>query len=272
MPNGWFTRKQKSKFTLGFLGISLFYSFFYGSLVLADPFEIPDSHHAFEDISHVLTTFFPKSEGEIAFRERDRLILNLGGNTHAVAGILFSVLHPGDPFFHPLTQEIMGYSEQEIGTIQLVETGGESITGKVVQEYDPIQVGDKFRLSGVKLPLALITQTDLDQELFGKKLAMALEETGRFMVIETLRAPTLADSLQGEGNPLDTLSLNHFGENFNVHYLILLKSKLAYPNVEVDLQMVVVPWNTQIAKMTVLMKLSEEDQFILSENGMIQTN
>jgi len=253
------------------MGISLFY-FFFGSVVFANPFEIPDSHHAFEDISHVLTTFFPKSEGEITFREKDQLILNLGKTPHAVPGILFSVLRSGHPFFHPLTQEIMGYSEQEIGTIQLVETEGESITGKVVQEYDPIQVGDKFRLSGVKLPLALITQTELDQELFGKKLTMALEETGRFMVIETLRTPTLAPSLQGEAEPLDTESLNHFGQKYNVHYLILLKSELAHPNVAIDLQMVVVPWNTRITKMTVLMKLSEEDQIILSENGMIQTN
>jgi len=270
MQQGYFFIRQKKKFILVFFQMFFLILLFNVSFVFAEEVEFPETQIALEDISHVLTTFFPKTEGRVVFREANQLRLDLGGKTQAVPGVLFSVLRLGPPFFHPLTQEIMGYSESEIGTIQLDETSGESFLGIVVQENDPIKVGDKFRLSGVNLPLALVTQTEIDQELFGRKLAMALEETGRFRVIENPLGPTLIGSPQRGANPLDAEALRQLGKNLGVHYILLLNSKLSYPHAEVDFQLVVVPWNHLITKMSMPIKLSEEDYYILNENGLIQ--
>jgi hypothetical protein len=225
-----------------------------------------ESDTSFEDIARVIETFFPTVEGRVGVREGDQVTLKITGATHLVPGILMTVVRPSLGFHHPLTGEIMGHYEEEVGMVQLLQGAPESQVGRVVQEKGKIQAGDIIRLSSARLPLAVVTLTDWDKGLFRHELATALRETGRFSVVEPADEGIFEGMSRQGINPSLLSRLSQMGEMSHLHYLVLLETQLIADVVRLSLQLHVVPWSFQLAELKVEMKLSPEDRFVLAED------
>ncbi len=193
--------------------------------------ETLEARVALEDVAKVIGTFFPKINGKVLSRDGNQLILEIEGADQAAPGILFSVIRTGSPFFNPLSGKIMGYSEEELGTIQLIDSRTDFPKAKVVEEKRPIGKGDVVRLSGGRIPLLVEFEDDLSVGALGKELKTALEETGRFTVVE----------------PLDPLSA-----------LYVLKI-IGPEEEEMCIQLRVVHLNYKISEYTILVSLSKTE-------------
>lgn len=146
--------------------------------------ETLEARLALGDVAKVIGTFFPKIKGQVLSREGDQLILDIEGVAQAAPGVLFSVVQAGSPFFNPLTGKVMGYSEEELGSIQLTDSSVDFPKAKIVYEKRPIGKGDIVRLSGRRIPLLVEFDDELRVEALGKELMIALEETGRFTIVD----------------------------------------------------------------------------------------
>ena len=196
--------------------------------------EMPKARMALEDVAKVLGTFFPKIKGEVLSREGDQLILDVEGIAQAAPGILFSVVRLGSPFFNPLSGKIMGYSEEELGTIQLIDPRADPPKARVVEEKRSIGIGDVVRLSGGRIPLLVEFDDDLRVGGLGKELRVALEETGRFTVVEHS----------------DLLSAS---------YVLKISTRVIDPEVEIGIQLYVVPLNYKISQFNISVSLSKTE-------------
>ena len=196
--------------------------------------ETLEARMALEDVAKVLGTFFPKINGKVLSREGDQLILDIEGIAQAAPGILFSVVRPGSPFFNPLSGKIMGYSEEELGTIQLIDPRADSPKAKVVEEKRSIEAGDIARLSGARIPLVVVSDDDLRVGGLGKELRAVLEETGRFTVVE-------------HSDPL------------SAPYVLKISTRVIDSGVEIDIQLHVVPWNYKISQFNISASLSKTE-------------
>ena len=197
--------------------------------------ETLEARMALEDIAKVVGTFFPKIKGKVLSREGDQFVLDIEGVAQAAPGILFSVVRPGSPFFNPLSGKIMGYSEEELGTIQLIDPRADSPKAKLVEEKGSIETGDIVRLSGARIPLVVVSDDDLIGRALGKELGAALEETGRFTVVE-------------HSDPL------------SAPYVLKISTRAIDPEVEIGIQLYVVPWNYKISQFNVTVSLSKTEQ------------
>ena len=210
-----------------FFQIFVFVLVFVPITVKAMELEALEARIALEDVAKVIGTFFPKINGKILSREGDQLILDIEDVAQAAPGILFSVIRTGSPFYNPLSGKIMGYSEEELGTIQLIDSRADSPIAKVLEEKRSIGVGDIVRLSGGRIPLVVEFDDDLRVGGLGKELRAALEETSRFTVVEhfdPLSAPyvlkistRVIDPEEVEmGIQLHVMSLNYKISQFNI--------------------------------------------------------
>jgi len=192
--------------------------------------ETLEARMALEDVAIVVGTFFPKINGKVLSREGDQLILDVEGIAQAAPGILFSVVRTSSPFYNPLSGKIMGYSEEELGTIQLVDSRDDSPKAKVVEEKGSIGIGDIVRLSGGRIPLVVEFDDDLRVGGLGKELRAALEETGRFTVVEH------SDSLSAP-------------------YVLKISTRVIDPKVEIGIQLYVMPLNYKISQFNISVSL-----------------
>lgn len=141
----------------------------------------------------VLDYFRPLS-GVISGVEDGLAKVKIESSVSAKKGMRFSVFREGSPFYHPVTNEIIGKSEDYIGRVEVM--GTEAVDGaytcKIVE--GEVNTGDIARITSSKIKLAFFQDRKANwalSELFYR----TLKESGRFEILEAYTSSYNPDHL-----------------------------------------------------------------------------
>jgi hypothetical protein len=104
-------------------------------------------------------------------------------------GMRYSVFREGGPFYHPVTNKTVGYTEDFVGRIEV--TDGNPLDGLYLFTIikGDIKAGDITRITSSKIKLAFFQDRKSDWEL-SELFYNSIERSGRFEILESY-APTL---------------------------------------------------------------------------------
>jgi len=130
---------------------------------------------------------FPPVEGFVVFVHGKRGIIDLGAKNKIYRGMVLTISRKGLPFRHPITGQILGYAEREIGVAQVIKVYSNASLIKIYAK-EPVKTGDIVRITRAKINLYLLPLLDKTGEgfnliAFSDKLKKFLYETGRFRVM-----------------------------------------------------------------------------------------
>jgi len=104
-----------------------------------------------------------------------------GGNVQK--GMRLSVFREGDPFYHPVTNEIIGRTEDLEGRIEVISEKGPDGYYQCRLVNGSIKAGDLVRLTSSKIKLAFFQHRNTDWAL-SEAFFSSLKNSGRFEMLE----------------------------------------------------------------------------------------
>jgi hypothetical protein len=127
-------------------------------------------------------SFFGPMVGNVVALLNDEVIMTEPGETSGMKkGMRLIVKREGEPFVHPITKELIGRTETPVGIAEVVETGGEGSTLKLIGgEARP---GDTIRLSSARVR-AVYCQTKGFDWMIAEEYYWRLRDSGRFELLE----------------------------------------------------------------------------------------
>lgn len=206
-----------------------------------------------DEVVKVFETYFPKTEGRVASAGSSSIKINIGRNKGLLPGMVLSVSREGKEIFHPVTKELLGRHEDEIGYIELKAVEQESSTGiPVSDKKNKIKEGDKVRLTAGKIKAAVIPATPETNIFIIDQFADGLEETGRFTIVS--------------GGDIDKILKEHPKENkegiarrvgdaFKVSNIFIVGTSPSKDKTLFTAELVTLPNNSQIANLTAILRV-----------------
>jgi hypothetical protein len=132
-------------------------------------------------------------EGVVAAYEGNVLYLDLGEGSGAQVGQELVVFRKGDPFYHPVTQRVLGQYEDQLGHAQIRRVAAHlSEAVFIPKEGTPLpRPGDGIRITRARIRVAItpvldLTHSDTDVRRVPYLMASLLERSKRFQVIDPL--------------------------------------------------------------------------------------
>ncbi|MDH7499018.1 MAG: hypothetical protein QHH30_01370, partial [candidate division NC10 bacterium] len=158
---------------------------------------------AANDLAQKVVANFPKLNGYVLSAEGGTIYVDLAEKDRVYPGMELNLYREGEPFTHPITGEVLGRLEKPLGKVRVVEVREKfSIATQIARVEDaPVTKGDRVRMTGARIPLALPT-IDMaeakgeEAKSVTRELALALTRTERFEVWEERQ---LLSALQAEG-------------------------------------------------------------------------
>ncbi|MDP2156661.1 MAG: VCBS repeat-containing protein [Nitrospirota bacterium] len=126
--------------------------------------------------------FFKPASGKILSVEGNTITAEMNTKDGLRTGMRLNILKEGEPFRHPVTNEILGRMESQAGKAEVRTIQGDQIAGTVVE--GTARVGDKLRLSETKVKMVFIQDKTVDWYL-GDDLYRKLKATGRVEMADT---------------------------------------------------------------------------------------
>ena len=177
-----------------------------------------------------LVAMFPAAEGYVVSASGSEVYLDLAQKDLLKPGMELQVYRPGDQMIHPVSKQVLGAYEKNLGLLRVTEvrekySRGELDAAGVAAGIVP---GDRVRLSARRLRALLHVAGQADGIEIGP-LAQALlargAESGRFTMIDE---PAWASSLAVLGAPWETAStdaaaLRRLGELAKADLLLLVR-------------------------------------------------
>ena len=137
-----------------------------------------------DEIAKVFETYFPVIEGAVVSANGRDVRINLGKKKGLLPGMVVAITREGKELYHPVTKEVLGKYEEDMGRLELKEVGDDNASGLLVGEKKgDIKAGDRVRVWGGKIRVALIPANPEANIFIIDQFADILEETGRFTVI-----------------------------------------------------------------------------------------
>jgi hypothetical protein len=178
---------------------------------------LQDLGATFQAVAGELASAFPKVEVAVAAVEGDTLRVEGPGAGSLRPGLELSVFRRGEPFRHPITNQLLGHVERELGTLVIGAVEGGSARGRFMPLPDGPEPapGDGARITAGRLPVAVLPPTGVavpfetvDQAnlLLVARFSALLEKTGRFLAVEPDRV--LAALAGGEGSSPSALEMS----------------------------------------------------------------
>ncbi|MBI5026955.1 MAG: VCBS repeat-containing protein, partial [Nitrospirae bacterium] len=127
-------------------------------------------------------SYFKPFEGRITGSDNGPFRVNLGKNHGIKQGMRFTVFREGEPFYHPVTKELIGKTEKFIGRLQIKEVLEDSSIAIAVSGT-PLN-GDKIRITSSRIKLAFFQEKDADWAL-SEVFYNSLKESRRFDILES---------------------------------------------------------------------------------------
>lgn len=109
-------------------------------------------------------------------------------------GMRFSVFREGVPFYHPVTNELIGSSEDLVGRIEI--TGEDAVDGVFpgIIIKGAVKEGDKARISSSRIKMAFFQDRKADWNV-SEAFYVALKDSGRFEFVEAYAPDYSADTV-----------------------------------------------------------------------------
>ncbi|MBI3780921.1 MAG: hypothetical protein HY278_07695 [candidate division NC10 bacterium] len=177
-----------------------------------------------------LVAAFPRVEGLIIGVEGEQVLIDRGKADGVFQGMELNVFREGEEFKHPITGEVFGRLDKELGSLQVLQVRERYAVAAVTKtaEKAEIRQGDQVRVSMARMIVAF-PNVDMDAAKGAnirpvtKDLAAALSRTGRFELIEDrqLRSMLLADKNLTSGELADPRILKQLYDKGRAQALLL---------------------------------------------------
>ncbi len=159
---------------------------------------LQDLGATFQTTAADLAGAFPKVELRVASLEGEAMRVEGDGARELRPGLELSVFRRGEPFRHPVTNQVLGHAELELGTLTVGSVEPTGATGRFVSVAGrPVPApGDGARITAGRLPVAVLPPAgvnvpfeSVDQAhlLLVARFSALLEKTGRFVAVEPRR-------------------------------------------------------------------------------------
>ncbi len=149
----------------------------------------------FQQFADDALSFFAPVSGSVLKVGGDVVEIGIGAKEKVRVGMRLKVFRKGEEFSHPVTGEILGKIETEVGSVE-VESVGEA-KSSVRLFAGEIREGDRIRISKGTIPL-LFYQTKSVDWVIGDALYNEFKRIGRFEIIETPKDEESVDMMMGE--------------------------------------------------------------------------
>lgn len=135
-------------------------------------------------VRDMVMSYFVPVEGEIAESAAGAVTVRLKAPAVLKKGMRLSVFRKGEPFYHPITKELIGYAESPVGAVEVREAveGGTVVTCSIID--GAFQTGDLVRISASKIRLAFFQDMHADWAL-SEAFYNAIKDSGRFEILES---------------------------------------------------------------------------------------
>ena len=132
-------------------------------------------------------------EGVVAAYEGNVLYLDLGEGSGAQVGQELVVFRKGDPFYHPITQRVLGQYEDQLGHAQIRRVAAHLSEAVFIPKESASlpRAGDGIRITRARIRVAItpvldLTHSDTDVRRVPYLMANLLERSKRFQVVDPL--------------------------------------------------------------------------------------
>lgn len=208
-----------------------------------------DQHGGFAEAAKVaaerLAAAFPRVEGLIIGFEGDLILIDRGTAEGVVQGMELDVFREGEEFKHPLTGEILGRMDKDLGMVRVLHVHERYAEATAIKKAEKavFRKGDRVRVSMARMIVAF---PNVDVEGVGggsarsmtKDLAAALVRTGRFELVEDrqLRSMLLADRELRATELADPKILKQLADRGKIQVLLLSRLMSSADGVSLDIQ------------------------------------
>ena len=192
-----------------------------------------------------LAAAFPRVEGLVIGFEGDLILIDRGTAEGVVQGMELDVFREGEEFKHPLTQEILGRMDKDLGMVRVLHVHERYAEATVIKKAEKagFRKGDRARVSMARMIVAF---PNVDVEGVGgvgarsmtKDLAAALVRTGRFELVDDrqLRSMLLADREWRAGELADPKILKQLADKGRIQILLLSRLTASADGISLDVQ------------------------------------
>jgi len=142
----------------------------------------------------MVLSYFTPLGGDVEGIENGHVWIRVGDEGHVKKGMRFSVFRESGPFYHPVTDELIGNAEEAVGRIEIVEDDAEDgvYSGRLIS--GDIRAGDKARISSSGIKLAFFQDRKANWNV-SEAFYESLKDTGRFELVESYAPDNEAETM-----------------------------------------------------------------------------
>ena len=137
-----------------------------------------------DDIAKAVESFFPKVSGNVTKVEGPEIVFDLGRESGISPGLVLAVYRLGEVFNHPLTGEPLGRFEETLGRVEVMNVEEHDSVGVLLEPNSRVAAGDGIRLTGGRIPLAVVSGPSKISQIVAREFSVSLSEIGRFRVLK----------------------------------------------------------------------------------------
>lgn len=176
-----------------------------------------------------LVALFPTLQGEVLEVQGATLTLDVGRKDGGRPGLTLEVFRQGREIKHPRTGEVLGRTEQRLGTVSIAEVQ-ESFSVARLGQGGEVRPGDRFRLSAGRIKLVLLPLLGGARENLVEaathELVERLNASGRFQVAmgDAINVFLSQEGLKAE-DVLEGRGVKQVAERFKLEHLLAVHFK-----------------------------------------------
>jgi len=196
-------------------------------------------------VAERLAASFPRVNGLVIGFEGGQVLIDRGTAEGVFQGMELDVFREGEEFKHPLTGEILGRLDKDLGMVRVLHVHERYSEATVIKKAEKagFHKGDRVRVSMARMIVAfpnvdVETVSGVGPRSMTKELASALVRTGRFELIEErqLRSMLLADKNLRPEELVDPLILKQLSDKGKVQTLLLSRLTSTADGMSLDVQ------------------------------------
>jgi hypothetical protein len=126
--------------------------------------------------------YFNPVVGTITHVEGKAVVMGFSEKEVPRSGMRLKVLREGEPFYHPVTKELLGKFEATVGSVEITDVKAGGATGEIVE--GEAKEGDKVRISDTKVRLLFCQAKTVGWSL-ADDYYRKLKATGKFEMVDT---------------------------------------------------------------------------------------
>jgi hypothetical protein len=135
-------------------------------------------------LKNEVLSYFQSVSGEVTSSSNGVINISLSSEKELKIGTRLSVYRTGSPFYHPVTKELIGKTENYIGIAEVTQSSSNKRTYTCSAVKGDISAGDIVRITSSKIKLAFFQERKAAWEV-SELFFNSLKDSGRFEMLET---------------------------------------------------------------------------------------